>query len=85
MRKAALPMHAEASHSHGQNSIHAAPNLPIQGALATPAQLCTKYQISRTTLWRWAQTPGFPAPMRFGRSVRWSPEAVDSFLASQGA
>jgi predicted DNA-binding transcriptional regulator AlpA len=66
-----------------RNTVNAAPNLPIQGARATAAQLCTKYQVSRTTWWRWSQSPGFPAPMRFGRSVRWSPEAVDSFLTQQ--
>ena len=66
-----------------RNTASAVPNLPIQGARATAAQLCTKYQVSRTTWWRWSQSPGFPAPMRFGRSVRWSAEAVDSFLTKQ--
>lgn len=66
-----------------RDTANAAPNLPIQGARATAAQFCTKYQVSRTTWWRWSQSPGFPAPMRFGRSVRWSPEAVDSFLTQQ--
>ncbi|AYC34698.1 DNA-binding protein [Pseudomonas cavernae] len=59
------------------------PNLPIPGALATAAQLCTKYQVSRTTWWRWSQAEGFPAPIRFGRSVRWDTAAVDAFLIAQ--
>ena len=40
---------------------------------------------SRTTWWRWSQTLGFPEPIRFGRSVRWNPDAVDSFLTQQGS
>ncbi len=65
------------------NRFIASPNLPIPGARGTAAQFCTKYQISRTTFWRWSQAPGFPAPMRFGRSVRWDAEAVDTFLTQQ--
>ncbi|MDT4811422.1 hypothetical protein FQZ97_443610 [compost metagenome] len=59
------------------------PNLPIPGARATTAQLCTKYQVSRTTFWRWSRSEGFPAPIRFGRSVRWDTAAVDTFLMAQ--
>lgn len=59
------------------------PRLPIPGALASAAQLCNKYQISRSTWWRWSKTPGFPEPIRFGRSVRWEPESVDAFLTRQ--
>lgn len=55
-------------------------NLPVHGARATAAQLCAKYQVSRTTWWRWSKTPGFPEPLRFGRSVRWDPGLVDTFL-----
>lgn len=58
-------------------------SLPIPGARATTAQLCAKYQVSRATWWRWSKTPGFPEPIRFGRSVRWDPEPVDAFLTSQ--
>lgn len=58
-------------------------NLPIPGTYGTSAQFCTKYQVSRTTWWRWTQSPGFPCAIRFGRSVRWSSEAVDSFLTQQ--
>lgn len=57
------------------------PSLPIEGARATTAQLCAKYQISRSTWWRWSQSPGFPAPIRFGRSVRWDADLVEAFLA----
>lgn len=66
--------------STGNNQL---PNLPVPGARATAAQLCAKYQVSRSTWWRWAKTPGFPEPIRFGRSVRWDPEPVDAFLSQQ--
>lgn len=61
-----------------------APNLPVPGAHATAAQLCAKYQVSRSTWWRWSKTPNFPKPLRFGRSVRWDPEPVDAFLIAHG-
>ncbi|GAB3471368.1 MULTISPECIES: helix-turn-helix transcriptional regulator [Azotobacter] len=62
-----------------------APNLPIRGAYATTEQQCTKYQVSRTTWWRWSQMPGFPKPIRFGRSVRWDDPACEAFLTQQEA
>ncbi|WP_095964540.1 AlpA family transcriptional regulator [Pseudomonas sp. ACN5] len=58
-------------------------NLPKPGTLATTEQLCNRYQISRTTWWRWSQTTGFPRAIRFGRSVRWPIEAVNAFLTQQ--
>ncbi|SEJ57163.1 transcriptional regulator, AlpA family [Azotobacter beijerinckii] len=63
----------------------AAPNLPIPGAFATTEQLCNRYQVSRTTWWRWSKTAGFPAAVRFGCSVRWPAEAVEAFLTQQEA
>ncbi|GAB3376298.1 helix-turn-helix transcriptional regulator [Azotobacter armeniacus] len=63
----------------------AASNLLIPGAYATTEQLCCRYQVSRTTWWRWSKTAGFPAAVRFGRSVRWPTEAVEAFLTQQEA
>lgn len=60
-------------------------DLPKVGAYATSAQLCNLFQVSRTTWWRWSQAAGFPAAIRIGRSVRWSTEAVESFLISREA
>lgn len=61
----------------------AAPNLPIPGTFATTEQLCTRFQVSRTTWWRWSKTADFPRAVRFGRSVRWPVEAVEAFLTQQ--
>lgn len=63
----------------------ASPNLPIPGTFGTTAQLCIRYQVSRTTWWRWSQMPGFPRAVRFGRSVRWPVESVEAFLTLQEA
>lgn len=63
----------------------ATPNLPIPGTFGTTAQLCIRYQVSRTTWWRWSQMPGFPRAVRFGRSVRWPVESIEAFLTSQEA
>lgn len=68
---------------HTVLAANASPALPIPGAFATTAQLCNRYQVSRTTWWRWSQTAGFPRPIRFGRSVRWSVEAIEAFLFQQ--
>lgn len=58
-------------------------SLPQAGTFGTSAQFCSRYQISRTTFWRWSKTPGFPVAVRFGRSTRWSVEAVEAFLTAQ--
>ena len=55
-------------------------NLPALGAVGTVSQFCAHYHVSRTTWWRISKSPGFPAPLRFGRSVRWNSEAVEAFL-----
>lgn len=60
-------------------------NLPKPGSRATTTQLCAYYQVSRTTWWRWSKSPGFPEPIRFGRSVRWDPAPVEAFLIRQEA
>lgn len=56
---------------------------PLTPAWATGQQLCARYQISRTTWWRWSTTSGFPLPIRFGRTVRWDVNAVEAYLTQQ--
>lgn len=53
---------------------------PPTSVWATAQQLCDRYQISRTTWWRWSTTSGFPTPIRFGRTVRWDINAVETYL-----
>ncbi|WP_016715743.1 MULTISPECIES: helix-turn-helix transcriptional regulator [Pseudomonas putida group] len=59
------------------------PNVPRAGIRATTEQLCTLYQISRTTFWRWTKIDNFPIPIRAGRVLRWDAEAVDAFLTNR--
>ncbi|MGO1271520.1 helix-turn-helix transcriptional regulator [Pseudomonas helleri] len=58
------------------------PNVPRAGIRATTEQLCTLYQISRTTWWRWTKIENFPTPIRAGRVLRWDANAVDTFLTN---
>lgn len=55
----------------------------LPAPLATTAQLCAAFQVSRSTFWRWSKTPGFPAAVRFGRSVRWPIAEIEAFLTQQ--
>lgn len=49
------------------------------------AHFFEQLEISRTTWWRWTKTPGFPEPIRFGKSVRWPVEEVEQYLKSNTA
>lgn len=53
--------------------------IPASG-WASAHQLCARYQISRTTWWRWSKSSDCPSPIRFGRTVRWNVNAVDTYL-----
>lgn len=46
----------------------------------TAQQMCAHYQVSRSTWWRWSIAPGFPTPIRFGRTVRWEFNEVETYL-----
>ena len=51
--------------------------------MLTTRQLCQRYQISRTTLTRWRESFSFPPPLRVGRTLRFSPEAVEAWAAAR--
>lgn len=42
--------------------------------------VCVALCISRTTLWRWIQLPGFPKPFKRGNTVLFDLEAVEVWL-----
>lgn len=47
--------------------------------------LATRYGVHRTTIWRWAQDPDFPAPIRLSPGcTRWQQSAVDAWEVQQG-
>jgi len=63
----------------------AKPRPPPEPVWATAKQLWTRYQISRSTWWRWTKAPSFPAPVRHGHTVRWDAHAVHRYLTRQKA
>lgn len=46
--------------------------------------LCAALNISRTTLWRWIEQPGFPKPLKKGNTVLFDIEAVEAWLEGGG-
>lgn len=52
---------------------------------ADAATFSQRYKISRVTFWRIGKEPGCPAPIRFGRAVRWNIADMDAYLAQRGA
>lgn len=71
------------------NKASVKPRARPEPVFASAKQLWTRYQISRSTWWRWTKAPSFPAPVRLGHTVRWNVKEVDRYLtrrkAKQGA
>jgi len=60
------------------------PTVPPQPQLLTPADLCKILRITRTTLWRWRVKGEFPdALLMPGHQPRWTPGAIEAWLAKQ--
>ena len=51
--------------------------------MLTTRQLCERYQVSRTTLTRWRESFGFPAPLKVGRTLRFDPLTVEVWVESR--
>jgi predicted DNA-binding transcriptional regulator AlpA len=56
---------------------------PAGAAYLTQRDVLARYRISRTTLWTWRQSGGFPAPVQLGPSptLRWR---IADLLAWEG-
>lgn len=52
-------------------------------SLITPATLAKRLEVTVRTLSEWRINGNGPQYIRLGKSVRYSPEAVDSWLLSQ--
>jgi len=39
--------------------------------------------LAESTIYKFMRTQGFPKPIKLGASARWSPEAVEAFIASR--
>lgn len=52
---------------------------------ARPKQTAAHFQISVMTLWRWAQCPTFPQPLKRGQVVLYDLQAIESWLNGEVA
>ncbi|WP_430471802.1 helix-turn-helix transcriptional regulator [Thalassospira lucentensis] len=44
----------------------------VQGVFLSDKQLATRYNVARSTVWRWVQTRNFPKPVKLGKGCsRW--------------
>lgn len=48
---------------------------------ARPKQAAEHFSISAMTLWRWAQNPDFPKPLKRGGVVLYDIAAIENWLA----
>ena len=50
----------------------------------TTKDLCDRYKVNRSTIWKWQKNKGFPEPVRFGpQVVRWRLLDVTAWEASR--
>jgi predicted DNA-binding transcriptional regulator AlpA len=45
----------------------------------TARDLCGRLKINRVTLWRWVRDGRVPAPVKFGRRLRWIAAEISNF------
>jgi excisionase family DNA binding protein len=58
------------------------PPLFLGTDMLTAPQVCKLLAMSRPTLYRWVAERRFPAPIKMGsRMARWTPSAIESWLA----
>lgn len=43
-----------------------------------------RYQISKTTVWRWAAEGKFPKPKKFSRTTRWAIADLEQWEVKEG-
>jgi len=49
-------------------------------------ELEARYQVTKTTIYSWIKTRGFPAPIHFGANlVRWNSSQIDTWEAERVA
>lgn len=59
-------------------------DLPDDVQILRAADVCKRFRITKTTLWRWQQSGHFPAPIHLGPNVvGWRLSDVRDFLGSQ--
>lgn len=58
------------------------PTQAVQAGTLTVIQLAQFLGVSRATVWRLHAAEKLPAPIRFGRAVRWDRWTVEEWLAA---
>ena len=53
--------------------------------LLTPAEVCHRLRVSRTSLWRMTKAHTFPTPICIGSRRFWTPRDVAGYLAARDA
>ena len=72
-----------AEHTAAFKRLPAEPSSPVLDALLTPAMLAERLGMTERTLSEWRITGRGPAFIRIGKTVRYRPSVVDSWLLSQ--
>lgn len=72
-----------AGHAPSFKRVPAEPRSPVLDALLTPAMLAERLGMTERTLSEWRITGRGPAFIRIGKTVRYRPSVVDSWLLSQ--
>lgn len=59
---------------------------PIRPAYATDIVLAAHFGVTRTTVWKWVNRNGFPAPVKLSpQMTRWKWSDVEAWEAAQSA
>lgn len=51
--------------------------------MLTMHQLIAKLNVSKTSIYEWIKTSGFPAPYKFGKASRWKESEVDKWAENR--
>ena len=58
--------------------------MPEPSQILRTSDLARLLRVSRTTIWRWAKTGHFPAPIKLGPGVTgWRASDVEAWIASR--
>lgn len=62
-------------------------NCPPERRYLSIAELCRRYSVSRTTVWRWVGNKTLPAPHHLGGARRWRLDELVEYeeRAAEGA
>ncbi|UJS24795.1 helix-turn-helix transcriptional regulator [Thiothrix winogradskyi] len=51
--------------------------------MMTMHQLIAKLSVSKTSIYEWIKTSGFPAPYKFGSASRWKESEVNDWIEAR--